>query len=43
MADEGQQQDLVSEFISVTGADAETTKFYLETAEWDLQVVEFVF
>ncbi|CAB4022702.1 NSFL1 cofactor p47 [Paramuricea clavata] len=37
MADEGQQQDLVSEFISVTGADAETTKFYLETAEWDLQ------
>jgi hypothetical protein len=43
MADEEQQLGLISEFISITGVDAERSRYYLEDAAWDLQVVQRVF
>ncbi|XP_028393556.1 NSFL1 cofactor p47-like [Dendronephthya gigantea] len=37
MADEGQQNELITQFTAVTGADSGTSRFYLEQVEWDLQ------
>ena len=39
MAEEEQRSALITEFISVTGIDAERATYYLESAEWDIQVV----
>ena len=41
MADEN--NELLTQFVSITGADAETSKVYLQSAGWDLQVVRLVF
>lgn len=40
MADEGQRNELITQFTAVTGADAGTSRFYLEQVEWDLQVAK---
>ena len=40
MADEN--NELLTQFVSITGADAETSKVYLQSAGWDLQVVYLV-
>ena len=37
MAEEEQRSALITEFISVTGIDAERATYYLESAEWDIQ------
>jgi hypothetical protein len=43
MAEEEERNNLIKEFESVTNIDAERSRYYLEAAEWDIQVVLRVF
>jgi hypothetical protein len=43
MAEEEERNNLIKEFESVTNIDAERSRYYLEAAEWDIQVVLHVF
>lgn len=38
MADEVQHDELISQFVGITGADSERGKFYLESANWNVEV-----
>ena len=38
MADESEKNELIAQFTSVTGTDAQRAQFYLESSGWQLQV-----
>lgn len=41
--DEGQQNNLITEFRSIADVDEQRARFYLESANWELQVPTFIF
>lgn len=40
MSDSDNQDETLSEFTNVTGIAADRAKFYLESANWNLQVIK---
>lgn len=40
MSDSDNQDEMLSEFTSVTGIAADRAKFYLESTNWNLQVIK---